>query len=65
MMPGAALDAPDAAGKFSLTDDWLPVIVVLALLALALTGQISKESCHDLICEEATTRRRHGRVGTA
>lgn len=35
-----APDAPDGVGKFSLSEDWLAVIVGLALLALALTGVI-------------------------
>ncbi|MFB9619914.1 hypothetical protein [Brooklawnia cerclae] len=33
-------DQPDAAGKFSINEDWLAVIVGLVLLALALTGVI-------------------------
>lgn len=32
--------APDGAGKFSLSEDWLAVVVGLVLLALALTGLI-------------------------
>ena len=31
---------PQSAGKFSITEDWLAVIVGLALLVLALTGVI-------------------------
>lgn len=36
----ASPDAPDGAGKFSISEDWLAVVVGLALLALALTGII-------------------------
>lgn len=32
--------APDGAGKFSISEDWLAVIVGLALLALVLGGLI-------------------------
>lgn len=32
--------APDGAGKFSLSEDWLAVIVGLVLLAFALGGLI-------------------------
>ena len=32
--------APNADGKFSISEDWLAVIVGLVLLALALTGLI-------------------------
>lgn len=32
--------APDAAGKFSINEDWLAVITGLVLLALALSGLI-------------------------
>ncbi len=32
--------APDGAGKFSVNEDWLAVVVGLVLLALALTGLI-------------------------
>lgn len=33
-------EAPDSAGKFSISEDWLAVIVGLVLLAGALTGVI-------------------------
>ena len=33
-----AAAAPDAAGKFSISEDWLAVVVGLALLAVALLG---------------------------
>lgn len=33
-------DAPDAYGKFSLSEDWLAVIVGLLLLSAALLGLI-------------------------
>ena len=33
-------DDPDGAGKFSVSEDWLAVVVGLVLLALALTGVI-------------------------
>lgn len=33
-------DQPDQAGKFSISEDWLAVVVGLALLALALGGLI-------------------------
>lgn len=35
-----APDQPDAAGKFSVNEDWLAVIVGLSLLALVLLGVI-------------------------
>ncbi len=35
-----AAEAPDLAGKFSISEDWLAVVVGLLLLALALTGLI-------------------------
>ncbi|MDN6797930.1 MAG: hypothetical protein L0L50_01280, partial [Propionibacterium sp.] len=35
-----APDDPDGAGKFSVSEDWLAVVVGLVLLALALTGVI-------------------------
>ena len=34
--------APDGAGKFSINEDWLAVIVGLALLALVLGGLVLK-----------------------
>lgn len=33
-------DGPDDAGKFSVSEDWLAVVVGLALLTLALVGLI-------------------------
>ncbi len=33
-------DAPDQAGKFSISEDWLAVVVGLVLLGLVLTGLI-------------------------
>ncbi len=36
----AAAAAPDDTGKFSISEDWLAVVVGLVLLALALTGLI-------------------------
>lgn len=36
----AAVAAPDAAGKFSISEDWLAVVVGLALLTVALLGLI-------------------------
>jgi hypothetical protein len=36
----AAAESPDGAGKFSISEDWLAVVVGLTLLALALTGLI-------------------------
>lgn len=38
--PPIAPDAPDGAGKFSVNEDWLAVVVGLTLLALVLTGLI-------------------------
>ena len=32
--------APEAAGRFSITEDWLAVVVGLTLLTLILTGLI-------------------------
>ncbi len=34
------VDAPDQAGKFSLSEDWLAVLVGLVLLGLILSGLI-------------------------
>lgn len=36
----AAAESPDLAGKFSISEDWLAVVVGLLLLTLALTGLI-------------------------
>lgn len=34
------VSAPDGAGKFSISEDWLAVVAGLTLLALALSGAI-------------------------